>query len=67
MQNMTQEYKVDIARKTTVCPSWMTQMLATDAFLSTKLRYKVGPRLRELAPAARGGQEARSRNLGPAL
>ena len=32
-----------------------------------ELRYKVGPRLRELAPAARGGQEARSRSLGPAL
>ena len=32
----------------------------------TELRHKVGPRLRELAPAAaaRGGQEARSRNLG---
>ena len=33
----------------------------------TELRYKVGPRLRELAPAARGDQEVRSRNLGPAL
>ena len=33
----------------------------------TELRYKVGPRLRELALMARGGQEARSRNLGLAL
>ena len=33
----------------------------------TELRYKVGPRLRKFAPAARGGQKARSRNLRPAL
>ena len=35
--------------------------------MTAELSYKVGPRLRELAPASRGGQEARSRNLGPAL
>ena len=28
--------------------------------LTAEVRYKVGPRLLELAPAARGGQEARS-------
>ena len=31
--------------------------------ITTELRYKMGPRLRELAVAARGGQEARSCNL----
>ena len=35
--------------------------------ISTELRYKVGPRLRELTPQARGGHEARSGNLGPRL
>ena len=36
-------------------------------YYCTEFRYKVGPRLLELAPAAREGQQARSRNLGPAL
>ena len=32
---------------------------------TTELRERMGPRLHELAPAARGGQDAESRNLGP--
>ena len=35
--------------------------------LIIELRYKVVSRLCELAPAARGDQEARSSHLGPAL
>ena len=45
----------------------MVQILLIEAIGIAELRYKVGPRVRELASAARGGQEARSRNLGPAL
>ena len=40
--------------------NWITMC---DCLKYTELRCKVGPRLRELAPAARGGQGARSRNL----
>ena len=38
-----------------------------DLLQHTELRERMGPRLRELPPAVRGGKNAGSRNLGPVV
>ena len=45
----------------------ISRLGGTNARLCTRMVKKIDPRLREIATAARGSQDAGSRNLGPAF